>query len=109
MAAVGAYQPVSRGALLRYTDIKQRGMPANHSFGIAQVEVYDPEVHVDAVYSKGDEMSNKRICRSEEIMNHDLVERDPYDDEYWIVYDRWLSLTRKVRDVSLGRSPHTVC
>lgn len=61
--AVGEYQPVSRGAHLRYNDIADHGMPANESFGIAQVETYDPDVHdvADRTFIKIDPFSGEKI------------------------------------------------
>ena len=100
-AAVGAYQPVSRGALLRYKDIQVRGIPAKEAFGIAQVEIYDADVHADATFYTGDEMPNGRICRKGPIMNSSIVEIDPFDEEK-IVYERWNPVMNKVR---IGCSP----
>ena len=47
-SAVGAHQPVARGALLRYKEIEARAIPSKDSFGIAAVELWDPDVHPDA-------------------------------------------------------------
>lgn len=92
--AVGAYQPVSRGALLRYKDILTRGMPSKESFGIGQVESWDPKIHPDATISDS-ETGKKRKCSSQTRPNMKIVEKDPYDGSL-IVYERWLSIMRKV-------------
>lgn len=95
-------EPVSRGALLRYAVIEGRGVPSRQSFGLAQVEVYDPDIHTDATYVDGDKMSNKRIRRGKPVPNYNIVERDPYDGEL-IVYERWVPILDQSKDRAPGR------
>lgn len=95
-AAVGAYQPVSRGALLRYDSITERGMPASESFGIAQVETWDPLCHSDATYYKGDKLPSGKTCRAEYVMDREVVEECPFDEDVFVVYERWCPILQKV-------------
>lgn len=91
---VGAYQPVSRGALLRYKDIQTRGVPSKDSFGVAQVEIYDPLYHPDATFSEGDVLPNGNTCRRGTVMNKKIVDTDPFDGTD-IVWERWCPIMSK--------------
>lgn len=46
---VGGMEPVALGAQLRYDEITPRGLDSEQSFGIAQTEAYDPNVHQDCI------------------------------------------------------------
>lgn len=93
------YQPVSRGALLRYKDIQARGLPSKESFGIGRVETWDPEIHSDATLFAGVTLKNGRVCHKTRP-NPRLVEEDPYDRKLAVVYERWEPLLKKVRQMS---------
>ncbi|KAK5731970.1 hypothetical protein LTR17_010922 [Elasticomyces elasticus] len=87
--AVGAFQPVARGALYRYSNIETRGLPSTESFGIGTVEVWDPQVHVDAVDTgrgRGGHFPRP---------NWDIVDEDPFEPSHKIVYDRWTPILQK--------------
>ncbi|KAK5676013.1 hypothetical protein LTS10_011302 [Elasticomyces elasticus] len=90
--SVGSYQPIARGALYRYSDIQQRGLPSTEAFGIAQVEVYDPKIHPDAVKRLPDTTARSR---RKSTHNTDIVEKDPFDKKVLIVHDRWTSILEK--------------
>ena len=72
-------------------------MPAKESFGVGQVEIYDPELHPDATYLKGEVMVNGHVCRKGPRMRTDIVEKDPYYPDLYAVYERWLPIMMKVR------------
>ena len=95
-AAVGSYTPVCRGALLRYKSVLPRGMPSNEAFGIGKVEVWEPVLHPEASYFTGADMGEDRVWRGNyPIPRPDIVEKDPYDNDIDIVYERWLPIMEK--------------
>lgn len=63
---------------MRYNDIVDHGMPANESFGIAQVETYDPELH--------------------DVTDRTFIKMDPFSGEK-IVYERWCPILKYVSSV----------
>ncbi|KAK3653759.1 hypothetical protein LTR22_011138 [Elasticomyces elasticus] len=89
--AVGAYQPIARGALYRYTNVELRGLPSTESFGIAQIENYDPKVHLDAVKL----LTKAGKPRVKPTHNPAVVEKDLFDDKIKIVHNRWVSIMSK--------------
>lgn len=93
--AIGIHDPVARGAHLRYHDIVDHGMPASESFGIAQVEIYDSDLHPDATYFHDDRKANGQIHQGKPIMRPDYVAVDPFSNEK-IVYERWCPILRQV-------------
>ena len=105
-AVMGAYQPVSHGALLRYKDILTDGVPSKESFGIAQVEVYDKDIHHDATHFTGDKLPNGKICRNGPIPNRNIVEVDPFDGED-VVYERWCPILARGEITSPGQAFRT--
>ena len=88
-----SYQPVSRGALLRYKDIKPRGFSSGESFGIGRVEIYDENIHLDATVIP-EEGSGLKGRKNRSRGRTSIVEVDPYDGNL-VVYERWLPLTTK--------------
>ncbi len=104
--ATGQIQPISRGALLRYHDIEERGMPSEESFGISQTELYDAKIHPDATYCKGDEMGNGRICQRR-AANPNVVEKFIHDPSKRVVYWRWRSILDKGAEKIPGRPVET--
>ncbi|KAK4958369.1 hypothetical protein LTR10_004795 [Elasticomyces elasticus] len=89
---MGAYQPVARGALTRYSEIKTRGLPSTESFGIGQIEEYDENVHLDAVNPPTPDAANPN---PKATPNMSIVERDPFMRGVLNVYDRWVPILRK--------------
>lgn len=71
-------------------------MPSKESLGIAQVEVYDAALHPDATFFTGEQMSSHRACRKGPIINHKIVEKDPFDNDVNIVWERWCPILKKV-------------
>jgi len=104
--AMGAYQPVSHGALLRYKDILTDGVPSKEFSGIAQVEVYDKDIHHDATHFTGDKLPNGKICRNGPIPNRNVVEVDPFDGED-VVYERWCPILARGQITSPGQALRT--
>lgn len=76
-ASVHSYQPVARGALLRYDGIKARSIKTDEHFGISQVELYNRKIHKDATIKNG------------------KVQIDQFDGSR-VVYERWFPLTKTV-------------
>lgn len=72
-----SYQPVARGALLRFEDIKARNIKTDEHFGIAQVESFNKYIHTDATIKSG------------------RVQIDDFDGSR-IVFERWCPLTKTV-------------
>lgn len=72
-------QPVACGALLRYSDIENGGIPAKASFGIGQVEEWVAKLHPDATDRK------KRTERPNPL----VTEKDPITGNL-VVHDRWV-------------------
>ena len=79
-------------------------MPAKESFGVGQVEIYDPELHPDATYFTGEVMTNGRKCPKGPKMRTDIVEKDPFYTDLYAVYERWLPIMMKVRTSLLSIS-----
>lgn len=93
------YHPVTTGTLLRYEGITARGIPAKYTFGITQVEEWDPDVHLDATWYAGEVMDDDGTVAMEATPNWDIVEGDPIHQDMHVVGDRWVTLVEKV-------SPH---
>ena len=89
--AVGPYQPVSRGALLRYQEISPRGLTSKESFRLGQVEIWEPRRHPNATLNR----TKGTIGRGMPRPNRNIVEKDPFDSND-IIYNRWVSIMKKV-------------
>ena len=87
--SVGSYHPVSRGTLLRFDEIKRRGLKPNESFGIATIELYDEDIHDDASHENGK-----------------VIHDDVYDE--WNVFERWTPLLKPVSLVA-QKNLGTIC
>lgn len=70
-------------------------MNSNESFGIGLAEIWDPELHPDATYKRGQKMSNGRTCFKDAVPRQDYVEED-MDDSEPVVHERWNSLPKKI-------------
>lgn len=66
-------RPVSNGALLRWVDIQPRGLNPKASFGVAQVEIFNANIHTDAVATP------------------QLIGEDDFCDD-GVVFERWLPI-----------------
>lgn len=74
---VGGREPVALGAQLRYDEITPRGLDSEQSFGIAQIEPYDQNVHQDC------------------IANPNRIQGSQFHGGQ-VVYERWLPIFGRV-------------
>ena len=79
-----------------------RGFSPKDSFGIDQVEVYDPLIHTDAVrLPKHDKEYNPKRQKRDSTPDN-IIEKDPfYGDD--AVFERWCRISRKAGDVITRR------
>ncbi|KAK5729500.1 hypothetical protein LTR17_011920 [Elasticomyces elasticus] len=92
---VGGFQPIATGALCRYRNVHERGIPSTESFGIGQIEHYDAKVHHDA---------NLLVGRPSKATqpNKAIVVRDNFTGDR-ILYDRFVPLLKKGDEKMPGR------
>ncbi|KAK4901789.1 hypothetical protein LTR27_001561 [Elasticomyces elasticus] len=88
---VGSSQGIAHGALCRFTDFMPRRLTTSGHIGIAQAEVWDPELeeHHDATIWTG--TSKLKAKANESIAYQDLFNRQ----RFWNVPARWIRLMPK--------------
>ncbi|KAK4498912.1 hypothetical protein PRZ48_009422 [Zasmidium cellare] len=86
------HEPCACGPILRYSGIEARDFPSQYCFGIARVEVADPEQHPDAFTFRNrlDKLGGDMVKVPAE--NLDVVKKDIIDPSLSVVVDRWVTL-----------------
>ncbi|KAK5127443.1 hypothetical protein LTR85_006782 [Meristemomyces frigidus] len=87
------YLPIPCGTLMRYDSISVRGVPAQYSFGVGQVEVWKPNHHPDACWQPGEADEDGEV-HDGVTWKVSKVLTDLTDDND-IVEDRWVNLLKK--------------
>lgn len=96
-------EPVAVGALLRYCDISERGIPVGYAFGVALVEPWNPHHHPDATKTvEVEDIDGTKL--EEDAPEYAVVMTDPVDQSD-VVLDRWSSIVKKVSGPKLSGGP----
>ncbi|KAK3049708.1 hypothetical protein LTR09_009130 [Extremus antarcticus] len=98
MGAMGALQPVSRGALLRYHKHMDRGLATRDKFGLYQTEDWDPNIHHDAV------VWQTRAGATKATRHPDKTEKSRFVKNTIVVPGRWVGLTQHAASNDLGKA-----
>ncbi|KAK4901815.1 hypothetical protein LTR27_001587 [Elasticomyces elasticus] len=83
-------QPVSLGSLYRFYRVTTRGIGPTESYGIAQVDVFDPQRHPDACLLNANGLPSDRPDMK-------IVQRSPINNAL-VVWDRYVKIMFQVRE-----------